>query len=72
VSGYFLRIAGHPFCDHTACLAGLDLAKRAGVDSCSYRTIRDARQAMRKLNAVDGYAGVASVHSGPCPSIGAA
>lgn len=68
-AGYFIRLAGRPFCDHTGCRAGADLAKRAGVDQCGYRLRRDALAAMRRLNRVDGYAGVASVHSGPCPSL---
>jgi hypothetical protein len=67
--GYFIRVANRPFCDHTACMAGMSLASRAGVTQCSYRTRRDALTAMRRLNGVDGYAGIASIHEGPCPSI---
>lgn len=67
--GYFIRLGGRPFCQHTACQAGRALAEKAGVDQCGYRLQRDARAAMRRLNQVDGYAGVASVHAGPCPSM---
>ena len=68
-AGYFLRIAGRPYCDHTACMAGLDLAKRAGVDACSYGTRKSALAAAGKYNALPGYEGVATVASGRCPSL---
>lgn len=71
MAAYFIRIANRPFCDHTGCIAGLNLAKAAGVDQCGYRTRRDALTAMRKLNRVAGYAGIASIHAGPCPSMSA-
>jgi hypothetical protein len=64
----YLKANNRPWCEWTSCMAGLDLAKQAGVHQCSYRLRKDALAAMRKINRVEGWAGVASVADGACPA----
>ena len=68
-SRYYLRYGSSPLCDHMGCLAGSLMCRDIGVTSCSYRTVREARVAMRRLNARPGYAGIASVVTGECPRV---
>jgi hypothetical protein len=64
---YHLRFGNRPLCDHMASLAGLRMCEEAGVTQCGFHRVKDAREAMRKLNAVPGWAGIASVSQGECP-----
>lgn len=66
---YYLRLGGAPLCD---CLFSPDRRKplqAAKVTSCSYATLADARDAKERLDAIDGWAGSASVHEGRCPRL---
>jgi hypothetical protein len=66
---YYLRFCGNPLCDHLGSQAGRRMCDEAGVDQCGYRTRYDARNAMRKINSLPGWAGAASIHEGSCPRL---
>jgi hypothetical protein len=64
---YHLRFGTRPLCDHMGCLVGIAMCRDAEVTSCSYRTIKDARAAMRRLNNLPGWAGSTRIAKGECP-----
>jgi hypothetical protein len=66
---YFIRFNGRPLCDHMGCEAGRIMCDQAEVNSCGYRTVKDARAAMRRINNLPGWAGAASVAEGICPRL---
>lgn len=49
---HHLTYNGRPYCTHTSCMAGLDLAKRAGVDQCDYASKASAVRARQALKRV--------------------
>jgi hypothetical protein len=66
---YYLRFCGTPLCVHKGSPAGRRTCEEADVDQCGYRTLKEARAAMHRLNSLPGWAGAASVHRGWCPSL---
>lgn len=44
-----LTIAGRPYCERLGCQAGLDLALKTGVSSCSYPSTAAAKRAAQAL-----------------------
>lgn len=65
---YHIRFMGEPWCDFTACQAGLELAIQAGGVCCGHSTLRGARTAAASINRLPGRAGSAQVRPGRCPN----
>jgi hypothetical protein len=63
-----ITINGRPYCEHTACVAGMQDAKASGVSSCDYPSNRSAENAALALRAIGRNA---LVVPGPCPIISA-
>jgi hypothetical protein len=65
----YLTISGRPYCQYTGCMAGLDLSKAAGVDQCSYRTVKAGKAAAKALRAHTS--AKVCVVVGTCPDVDA-
>jgi hypothetical protein len=64
----YLKFNNRPLCDHMGCVAGIRFCEAVGVESCSYRTRREALAVLRRVNATD-WAGALSIHAGECPHV---
>lgn len=44
-----LTVNGLPYCDRLGCVAGMDTARKSGVDSCDFASMAAARRAAKAL-----------------------
>jgi len=65
---YYLRFGNYPLCDHMGSQAGRQFCETFRIESCSYRTIKEARAVLRRVDRSD-WAGALSIKSGTCPRL---
>lgn len=64
----YLTFLNRPMCDCLHVPAWSDTLAQGGIKQCGFRTLTEARAAMRAFHkAKPNYAGAVTVHQGDCP-----